>query len=361
MATVRNPLNSVNVQVDGQTDESWAEILAQFADANIYQSWAYGAVRWGERNLSHFVLRKGEECVAAAQLRIARLPLLPFGVAYLRWGPICHRHGQELDPSVVVDMVSRLRAEYCERRGLTLQVISNAYVGEMRGVVFEQALLASDLRPQGTGGGYRTVVVDLAPTAELMRRQLDQKWRNQLNRSEKNGLVLEVSDGREAYGEFVRLYKIMWERKRFETSVDVQEFGRIQEQLSEPQRMRIFLAKRDGEWIGAVVCSLMGDRAIYVLGATNERARELKAAYFLHWQVMMWLKERGARWYDLGGVDPQANPGGFHFKSGFGGTEVRQLPTHTASDGALGDVILKGVAWLRSRRTSVPAPATIIR
>ena len=72
----------------------------------------------------------------------------------------------------------------------------------------------------------------------------------------------------------------------------------------------------------------MGDTAIYLLGATNERARELKAAYFLQWQAMLWLKDRGARWYDLGGIDPEANPGGYHFKSGFGGNETMQLPIH---------------------------------
>ena len=29
------------------------EMLDRFSDANIYQTWAYGAVRWGAKGLSH--------------------------------------------------------------------------------------------------------------------------------------------------------------------------------------------------------------------------------------------------------------------------------------------------------------------
>ena len=55
---------------------------------------------------------------------------------------------------------------------------------------------------------------------------------------------------------------------------------------------------------------LVGDTAIFLLGATSEKAMELKAANFLQWQAMMWLKDRGARWYDLGGIDPVAECAG---------------------------------------------------
>jgi lipid II:glycine glycyltransferase (peptidoglycan interpeptide bridge formation enzyme) len=346
---------SLAVQVDGQTPQSWSGILAQFADANIYQTWAYGAVRWGSRNLSHLVIRREGRVLAAAQLRIARLPLIPAGVAYLRWGPMCQTTGSLLDLTLVTATISALRQEYVKRRGLVLQIIPHAFSGSDRAATFQSSFSQSGMQPEPSLGHYQTIVVDLSPTAEVLRKRLDQKWRNQLNRAEKNGLVLEVSDGHEAYREFVRLYEAMWQRKRFKTSVDVQEFGRIQELLLGSARMQTFLARSDGQYVGALVSSLMGDTGIYLLGATNERARELKAAYFLQWQAMLWLKERGACWYDLGGIDPVANPGGYHFKSGLGGNEVAQLPSHAASGGALSGAVIHGVAWLRRHRTLPPA------
>lgn len=340
------------IQVDGQNPDSWNNVISQFSDANIYQTWAYGAVRWGARNLSHLAILREDQVVAVAQLRIAKLPLLPAGVAYLRWGPLFHRKDREPDPLIAEEMMKCLRREYCQRRGLSLQIIPNAYSGLPRGVSFTQALLKTEFRPNPDWHCHRTVIVDLAEPVEVLRKRFDKKWRNQLNGSEKNNLILQIDDGAKAYSEFARLYEIMWERKQFETSVDVTEFRQIQEQLVGPARMQTFLARKDGEAVAAVVCSLLGDTAIYLLGATNERARELKAAYFLHWQVMLWLKEQGARWYDLGGIDPEANPGGYHFKSGFGGVEVTQLPLHAKSGGVLSQAMLSGISQLRRQKSA---------
>jgi lipid II:glycine glycyltransferase (peptidoglycan interpeptide bridge formation enzyme) len=195
--------------------------------------------------------------------------------------------------------------------------------------------------------------------AEVIRKQLDRKWRNHLNRSEKNGLLLEVADSREAYREFVELYKAMRERKPFKTSVDVGEFTRIQELLPDPARMQIFLAKRDGESNAALVGSLMGDSAIYLLGATNEKGRELKASYFLQWQAMLWLKQHGARWYDLGGIDREANPGGYDFKSRFGGRERTGIALHICQ-GCLLSAGVEVLAALRRRGRSAGAQRFLV-
>jgi lipid II:glycine glycyltransferase (peptidoglycan interpeptide bridge formation enzyme) len=134
-------------------------------------------------------------------------------------------------------------------------------------------------------------------------------------------------------------------RKQFETSVDVDEFGRIHEMLPAGQRMHTFLARKDGEAVAALVIPHIGDTGLYLLGATNEKARELKAAYFLQWSVMMWLKEHGARCYDLGGIDPEANPGGYHFKSGFNGLDVLQVPAHTCTGGWFSRAMTAFINW----------------
>ncbi len=339
-----------DLQIDGQTPDSWAEILAQFDDANFYQTWAYGALHWGARQLSHIVLRRGGEVVAAAQLRIAKVPLLPVGIAYLRWGPLCQRHGSTIDAVTVRETIKSLLNEYVRRRGLTLQIVPNAYQGNPRGTVYSDAMRLAGLQPHPALSSYRTIVVSLRESPEVMRKRLNQKWRNQLNGAEKNKLNLEVSSSMDAYREFVSLYDEMWQRKKFETSVDIGEFGRMQAALSGKNRMHIFIARKDAQPIGALVCSLQGNTSIYLLGATNDRGRELKAAYYLHWQAMQCLKNLGSQWYDLGGIDATTNPGGFHFKSGFGGDDVEQLPCYFRVSGRLGALFFGSVNWLRRVR-----------
>ena len=338
---------SLDVQVDGQTAETWSAILEQFADANIYQTWAYGAVRWGIRNLSHLVIRQDGQVMAAAQLRIVRLPLLPAGLAYLRWGPLVNRVGQTLDPSIVGEMLKWLREEFCQRRGLTLQVIPNTYSGETLSDAYEPARHRSFPHLEITWPRYRTVLVNLESAAEVIRDRFNPKTRRHLKRAEKNGLTVEMSDQPEASREFLRLYKMMRERKQFETTVDVDEFGQMQLLLAGCARMQTFIARKDGAAIGALVCSRMGNTGIYLLGATNERARDLLASYLLHWHAMLWLKAQGSLYYDLGGIDPEANSGGYEFKSGFGGNEVAQSIPYSFPGGWFSSKLFAFIRWRR--------------
>ena len=76
-------------------------MLDQFEDANVYQTWSYGGIRWGKKNLSHLVLKRNDEVVGIAQIRIVRPTKLKFGMAYLRWGPLCHRRGRELESAPI--------------------------------------------------------------------------------------------------------------------------------------------------------------------------------------------------------------------------------------------------------------------
>jgi lipid II:glycine glycyltransferase (peptidoglycan interpeptide bridge formation enzyme) len=118
------------------------------------------------------------------------------------------------------------------------------------------------------------------------------------------------------------IYNQMRKRKTFETTVDVVEFGRIQEDLPASQRMRILLCQEGDVPVAGLVASTMGDSAIYLLGATSDQGLNSKGAYLLQWTLINWLKENGIRWYDLGGIDPERNPGVYHFKRGLSGTDV---------------------------------------
>ena len=66
--------------------------------------------------------------------------------------------------------------------------------------------------------------------------------------------------------------------------------------------------------MAGLVASAMGDSAIYLLGATSDDGLNAKGAYLLQWTLIQWLKENGFKWYDLGGIDPEGNPGVYSFK-----------------------------------------------
>ena len=330
-----------HVEVDRVTSSEWARMLDLFDDANIYQTWSYGAVRWGQKNLSRLVLKRNDEVVGIAQLRVVRPTSLKFGMAYLRWGPICQRRGSELEPEVLNRMADALHDEYVTKRELLLQILPNAFIGSQRGEKFRSAFSRFAQEPATPANTYRTFVLDLSPSLEELRGNLDKKWRNQLTRSEKNGLNVIAGKGMNEYETFCRMYRQMRDRKSFETTVDVEEFERIQTDLPENQRMRILICEHQGKPVAGVVASEMGDSAIYLLGATSDEGLNAKGSYLLQWTLIEWLKASGVNSYDLGGIDPDGNPGVYHFKKGFSGSDVCQLTPLVACNSVLSSVAVK--------------------
>jgi lipid II:glycine glycyltransferase (peptidoglycan interpeptide bridge formation enzyme) len=330
------------VEVDRATPAEWSRMLDLFDDANIYQTWSYGAIRWARQNLSHLVLKQNDEVLAAAQLRIVRPTRFNFGMAYLRWGPLCHRRGTELGHEILRRMARSLEEEYVGKRKLFLKVLPNAFAGSPRAALFQSAFSRFTQEPCTPANVYRTFVLDLAPPLEELRRNLDKKWRNQLTRSEKNGLTVVSSTGTDEYRRFCGMYKQMRERKSFESLVDIEEFARIQEDLPDTQRMQVMICEQAGVPVAGIVSSGIGDSAIYLLGATSDNGLNAKGAYLLQWTLIQWLKKNGFKWYDLGGIDPVRNLGVYHFKSGLSGTDVAQLTPLTACNNVIFAAIVRG-------------------
>jgi hypothetical protein len=329
------------VEVDGATPAEWSSMLDLFDDANLYQTWSYGAVRWGRKNLSHLVLKRDGEVFGMAQLRIIRPTKLKFGMAYLRWGPLCHRRGSELDSETTLRLAHALQEEYVRKRGLLLQIIPNAFVGAARAEMFRTAFSNFALEPPTPANLYRTFVVDLSPSLSELRKKLDPKWRNKLTGAQKNGLTVRAGSTPDLYRTFCEMYQQMRNRKTFETTVNAEEFGRIQQDLPKDQRMQILIGEQMGKPVAAMVFSAMGDSAIYLLGATSDDGLKAKGSYLLQWTAIQWLKEKGIRWYDLGGIDPESNPGVYQFKKGFSGADLTQLSPLTTCENVFSSAVVK--------------------
>lgn len=317
---------------DQTSPEQWAHLLDFFDDSNFYQTHAYGQVRWGAKNLSHLVLKRRGEVVALAQLRIFRPAIWMGGVAYLRWGPICKRRDRPFDPEVVEQMARALHDEYSCKRGLFLYVQPNCFVGSPEADAVQCGFSSFAAAPAIPDYGYKTLILDLSPRIEDLRRNLDRKWRNQLTRAEKNNLRVVVGNGASGFRTFCDLYMQMRKRKRFHTKVDIAEFERMHASVPDSQRMRILICEEapSGVPVAGLVASSLGDTAIYMLGATGDHGLKSKGAYLLQWSLIKWLKDNGVRRYDLGGIDPKFNPGLYHFKRGLSGAEMIQMTAYTA-------------------------------
>lgn len=331
-------------EIDQVTEPQWNCVLNRFRDASIYQTWTYGAIRWGADNLSHLVLRNGDDIVSAAQVRIIKFPVLKAGIGYIRWGPMWRTGGDNGGTKKFRIMLKALRDEYVHKRGLILRLVPNIRAGaDDLSSVLESAGFRKNIQQP-----YRTIYLDLNLSLDELRKKLVQKWRNQLNRAEKNGLTIIEGEEDELFQHFLELQGQMRERKKYIPGVSYDEFRRMQAALPSGLKMRIMVGLHNGERIAAAICAAAGDTGIYLLGATGNNGMQLKGSYILQWRMIKWLKDNGYRYYDLGGIDPDANPGVYHFKAGLSGVETRYLGYFDYCRGFSNSFILKTIGAINA-------------
>jgi hypothetical protein len=303
--------------VDTVDGGRWHECVADFCDASLYQVW--GVTKPGEpgKDVSHFVLRDGDGVVAAAEVRLFTIPLTRRGVAYVLWGPMWKRDVNGGDPRVFRQAIRGLRNEYAVRRGMILRIVPRMCLEQSREYV--DILVEEGFRASRHRKSAKSLLVDLSGDLSRMRGALDQKWRNCLNKAERAGLEVVSGSDVELFDEFTNLYAEMVERKAFAPSADIEKHRRIQEILPVELKMDVVLVRHEEQTCAGAIYSSIGDTAVYLFGATNERGMRTCGSYLVQWSVLKQLKERGVSRYDLNGISARGNPGVYHFKRGLAG------------------------------------------
>jgi len=307
--------HAFQIEVDTIQRAEWDRLITRFDDASINQTWSFGAVHWGTERLSHLVLKTNDNVVGCCQVTVRTLG--PIGYADIKCGPLWQKKSEKADLNIYSRMIHALKNEYGLKRGLYIRLWPHT-------VDATQPLLLEVLRAQGfrkndTFPPFRSLLLDLTPPLEEIRKNLLQKWRNCLNKAEKNALrIIEGTDDK-LFVTFLELAKEMLERKQFTPGVNFDVSRRLQADLPEPLKMRIFICEADGKPVSATILSTIGDTGTYVLGATGDNGMGLNGAYLLQWSMIAALKKRGNQFYDLGGIDPEGNPGVYKFKLGVAG------------------------------------------
>jgi lipid II:glycine glycyltransferase (peptidoglycan interpeptide bridge formation enzyme) len=304
-------------EIDSVSEVEWYEVLRKFEDSNIYQTWSYDAVRCGAGNLSHFVLKRKGEVIAAAQARVPKFPAIGRIIAYIRWGPLWRQHSEDNDVEALRQALRALRNEYVTRRGLVLRIYP--YLFDDGDPIILKCFDEEGFTKNETVSRDQTLVVDLGVALEVLRKGFKQKWRNGLNRAEKSELrVIEGSDD-ELFEKFIKIYRQMLKRKNFVEPNDINEFQLIQATLPENCKMKIYLCEFKNEISAGAIFSAMGNTGVYLFGATNDIGLKSNGSYLLQWRFIRWLKENQFLRYDLNGINPELNPGTYQFKAGLSG------------------------------------------
>jgi lipid II:glycine glycyltransferase (peptidoglycan interpeptide bridge formation enzyme) len=359
---VRELATGYTAEVDTVTKRDWYERLQEFDDANIYQTWSYGEVMWGLHNTSHLVLKNNGDVVALAQVRLARIPLLNVGIAYIFRGPVWRRRETTSDGEALCQALRALRNEYVCKRGLVLRLAPLMFANETEHNL--QIFGEENYEPQLNGRSKITILMDLSPSIEELRCGLNRNWKRSLKAAERHGLEVIEGDGDDPFKAVIDIYREMVDRKKFLEPNDIEKFRRVQALLPGALKMKVAVCRSTEGNCAGLIWSEIGETAIELFAATRAAALANGAAYFLRWRLVEHLKRSGCRIYNLNGINQVQNPGAYQFKSGLAGkagTEIAYLGIFEAQGNALsnycvrvGEGILESYrgtrAWTRARQ-----------
>jgi lipid II:glycine glycyltransferase (peptidoglycan interpeptide bridge formation enzyme) len=175
-------------------------------------------------------------------------------------------------------------------------------------------------------------------------------WKRELKTAERKNVEVIEGDEDGLFAAFIKIYKEMVSRKKFVEPNDINQFRLIQAALPKELKMRVMLGKSGDDICSGLICSAIGDTAIYLFGATSNNGMKSRGSYLLHWKLLETLKQQRISVYNLNGINPVRNPGTYKFKSEFAGRngkDVQFLGQFESNAGTLANSCVNGAERVR--------------
>jgi len=159
---------------------------------------------------------------------------------------------------------------------------------------------------------------------------MNQLWRRNIRKAEKLGVEVTIGT-KDDLPDFHRVYVETAYRDHF-TPRPLGYFERMWDALTgeDPDRLRLYLARHEGDLVAATTMVRVGRHAWYSYGASTTHKRDVRGSNAVQWRMMCDALAAGATVYDMRGItdtvdadDPHA--GLLQFKVGTGGQAVEYL------------------------------------
>lgn len=311
------------LEMEKVSGEAWDNLAVSFDGIAQEQLYSFSSSRWPNVVCEPIVVRRDGEVVGGALVMVQPLPMKLGSIAVTKWAPMLKDNNSDDAAENYARIIETLIAEYSDRRGMMLSVSPKAVPSKVN---MQFDILKARGFSLGPAWGFPDrYIVNLRLSDEEIRKSFAQKWRYHLNKSLKQELSFEHAD-MSRLSEFDTLYRTMTDRKKFADHSAYDTISSLFETSNDALRPEIFFVRQKGEMIAGAIIFKAGDSAVYLYGATNDKALSSRAGYFMHWEIIRWLRDNTkADWYDLGGTD--GFQGLHQFKKGMVGSRGFIEPT----------------------------------
>ncbi|GAB3653154.1 peptidoglycan bridge formation peptidyltransferase VanK-Sc [Nocardioides korecus] len=338
-------------------------VTASGGSASFLQTPAWAAVKpeWKAESVGW---RLDGELVGVALVLYRQLPKVRRYLAYLPEGPVIdwdaedlgayleplaeHLKGQgafgvRIGPPVVTRRwtAAQVKEGIADESVTSLTQLPPAERGRTGAAVVSQ-LRELGWRPQSVEGGFAAgqpqfnfqvplVGPDGTPrTEDEVLKGMNQLWRRNIKKAAKLGV--EVTQGtREDLGAFHELYAHTAERDHF-TPRRLSYFETMWDALraEDPDRIRLYLARHEGDLVASTIWIRVGTHTWYSYGASSTDKREVRGSNAVQWEMIRDALAAGAHVYDLRGItdtlsSEDGHVGLIQFKVGTGGEAVEHV------------------------------------
>jgi lipid II:glycine glycyltransferase (peptidoglycan interpeptide bridge formation enzyme) len=327
--------------VTAATDPQAWDALVESSDPGSYlQLSAWATVKAVNGWTAHRLLASER---VGAQILVRRPKPLPWGFAYAPRGPV----GGAWSADEVATFSEVIRRELPRSAGRVSHLRIDPEV-ELDGPhdpdgALRHALAATGWRPAPPIQPSSTRVIDLRPDEEALWGDLRKKWRQYVNKARSAGVRVVDAHG-ERLGEFYRIYRETADRAGFLIRTEG-AYRDVWDAFAPAGRARLLFAETsDGEPVASLFLVRSGDRVVEPYGGMTQAGGDSRANYLLKWEAIRTSREQGASSYDLWGL---ATGGIAHFKTGFGGREVRYIGAWDLVLDGLGRAVYEGAGRAR--------------
>jgi peptidoglycan pentaglycine glycine transferase (the first glycine) len=300
----------------------WDNFLAQYPNAHILQSTAWGQLKsdfgW---QVVHVVF---PDC--GAQLLIKKvLPGIRF--AYIPKGPVGLDWNQ-LWPEID-EVCHRLKCVFLKIEPDTWFRDDNKYDSPFSQIPDNFIHSNHSIQP------VQTHIIDISGEETQILRRMKQKTRYNINLALKKNVVVKPHA---ELSSFYHLMEITGQRDQFGIH-NLAYYQRAFDLFQIHDQCQLLLAEYEGTPLSALIVFRYGNRAWYFYGASSNMHRDRMPNYLLQWEAIRWARSQGCVEYDLWGV-PDADLatlesnftkhttglwGVYRFKRGFGGDLKRSV------------------------------------
>lgn len=292
----------------------------------------------------------GADRTIGAQVLVRRPRPLPWGFAYAPRGPVA----TDWSAGSLAAFAEACRTTLRERAGRVSHVRIDPEIeldGPLdQGGATRRALRVAGFRPAAPIQPNATRIIDLRADEAGLWGDLRKKWRQYVNKARSAGVVVVDAEG-DRLGDFYRIYRETADRAGFLIRTEA-AYRDVWEAFRPHGLARLLFAETsDGEPVATLFLLRSGPRVVEPYGGMTKSGGDSRANYLLKWEAIRTSREQGATSYDLWGL---ATGGIAHFKTGFGGREVRYVGAWDLVLDPFGRQVYLGaqrarVAWTRRR------------